>query len=111
MTFIFLLLVNAAILLGLAHIMPTVIIKNYTTAILVALVIGLLNATFGIFLRFPLNVITLGLLSFLVHLVVSAVMIKIADLLFDGFAVKGFTPALIIALVMAVAGGVISMLM
>jgi len=109
MIFIFLLLVNAAILLGLAHVMSTVTIKNYTTAVLLALVIGFLNATIGIFIRFPLNVVTLGLLSFLVHLFVSAIMIKIADVLFSGFKVKGFTPALIIALVMAIVGGIISM--
>lgn len=111
MTFIFLLLVNAAILLGLSHIMPTVIIKNYTTAILVALVIGLLNATFGIFVRLPLNIITLGLLSFFVHLLVTAVMIKIADKLFDGFEVIGFKPALIIAVVMALVGSLITMVL
>ncbi|TKC08815.1 hypothetical protein FA047_01575 [Pedobacter frigoris] len=35
-------------------------------------------------------------------------MIKIADKLFSDFYIKGFTPALIIALVMAVTGSIIS---
>jgi putative membrane protein len=104
MSFIFHLLINAAILLGMTYVLPTVIIKNYTTAILVALVIGLLNATVGFLIRFPINIVTLGLISFLVHLVVTAVMIKIADKLFKDFEVKGFAPAVIIALVMAIAG-------
>jgi putative membrane protein len=104
MSFILHLLINAAILLGMTYVLPTVIIKNYTTAILVALVIGLLNATVGFLIRFPINIVTLGLISFLVHLVVTAVMIKIADKLFKDFEVKGFAPAVIIALVMAIAG-------
>jgi len=104
MNFLLQLLLNAAILLGMTYILPTVKIKNFTTAILVALVIGILNATLGWFLRFPLNLVTLWLLSFVVHLVVTAVMIKIADILFSDFSIKGFTPAVIIAVVMAIAG-------
>lgn len=107
MNFIFTLLINAAILLGLAYFMPTVRIRNYTTAILVVLVIAVLNTTIGIFLRFPLNVVTLGLISFFVRLLITAVMIKIADKLFSGFEVKGFMPALIIAIVMAIVGTII----
>ena len=108
MNFILQLLLNAGILLGMTYILPTVTIKNFKTALIVALVIGILNATIGWFLRFPLNIITLGLLSFFVHLIVTAVMIKIADKLFSDFYIKGFTPALIIAVVMAIAGSMIS---
>ncbi|HYD20165.1 MAG TPA: phage holin family protein, partial [Flavipsychrobacter sp.] len=66
------LLVNAAILLLMAKIMPSVKVRNYGTAIGVALVVGLLNATVGFLLRFPLNLVTLWLLSFLVRLIVTA---------------------------------------
>lgn len=58
------LLINAGVLLLIAYLLPTVNIKNYGTAIGVALVIGLLNATIGYLLRLPLNIVTLGLLSF-----------------------------------------------
>jgi putative membrane protein len=51
MNFIITLLVNAGILLGMTYVLPSVRIKNYGTAILVALVSGLLNATLGMFLR------------------------------------------------------------
>ncbi|ALL08344.1 hypothetical protein AQ505_24430 [Pedobacter sp. PACM 27299] len=104
MNFIITLLVNAGILLGMTYVLPSVRIKNYGTAIVVALVIGLLNATLGWLLRVPLNVVTLGFLSFFVHLIVTAVMIKLADKLFDDFEIAGFLPAVIIALVMAVVG-------
>lgn len=104
MNFIIHLLVNAGIILGMTYVLPTVTIKNYGTAILVALVIGILNATIGWFLRFPLNIITFGLLSFAIHMVVTAVMIKLADKLFSDFYIKGFAPAVIIAVVMALVG-------
>ncbi len=109
MDFIIQLLVNAAILVVLAYMMPSVAIKNFTTALLVALVVGLLNATVGFFLRLPLNIVTLGLLSFVIRLLVTAVMIKIADKLFTGFIVKGFLPAVIIAVVIAIVGSILSL--
>lgn len=107
MHFIIILLINAGILLGMAYVLPSVTIKNYVTAILVALVIGILNATVGWVIRGPINFLTLGFLTFIVHLVVTALMIKLADKLFDDFDVKGFAPAVIIALVMAIVGAVI----
>jgi putative membrane protein len=104
MYFIVSLLVNAAIILLMSKVMTSITIKSYTTAIWVALVIGILNATVGFLFRLPLNLITLFFLTFIVRLLVTAVMIKIADKLFSGFTVRGFTPALILAIVMAIAG-------
>ncbi|WP_158827102.1 phage holin family protein [Mucilaginibacter lacusdianchii] len=101
MNLIITLLINAGVILLMSYILPTVIIRSYGTAILVALVVGLLNATVGIFLRFPLNVLTLGLLSAIVRILITAVMIKVADKLFKGFELKGFAPAIIIAVVTA----------
>ncbi len=108
MHFIIELLVNAGMILLLSHFLPTIIIRDFKTAILVALVIGLLNATIGYVLRFPLNLLTLWLLSFFVRLVVTAVIIKIVDWLFDGFEIKGFSPALILALALAIDGSFLS---
>ena len=104
MHFLLDLLLNAAILFILASLLKGVKVKNYGTAIWVALVIGLLNATVGFALRLPLNIVTLGLLSFLVRVAVSAIMIKLADILFPGFTVKGWLPAFIIAICMALTG-------
>jgi putative membrane protein len=101
MSLIITLLINAAVILLMSFILPKVIIRSYGTAVLVALVIGLLNATVGIFLRFPLNMLTLGLLSAVIRILVTAVMIKVADKLFKGFELKGFMPAIIIAIVTA----------
>ncbi len=104
MNFILELLINAGVLFLLAALLPSVNIKSYATAIGVALVIGLLNATIGFLLRLPLNILTLGLLSFVVRLVVSAIIIKIADKLFAGFEVKGWAAAFILAVCIAIAG-------
>jgi putative membrane protein len=98
------LLINAGVLLLIAYLHPGVKIKNYGTAIGVAFVIGLLNATIGFLLRLPLNILTLGLLSFFVRLLVTAIVIRITDKLFSGFETRSFGTALVVALVLAVVG-------
>src|SRR6476661_6498702 len=108
MSWILQLLLNAAILLGMTYILPSVKVRSFGTAILVVLVIGLLNATIGLILNFSLNLFTLFLLSALVRLIVTTLMIKLADKLFSGFEVNGFLPAFIIAIVMAVVGALLS---
>lgn len=103
-------LVTAGVLVLLARLMASVDIKNYGVAILVALVVGVLNATLGWVLRGVGNIVTLGLLSFFVRLLVTALMILLADKLFKGFHVKNFTAAVIIASVLAVVGALMSYL-
>jgi putative membrane protein len=108
MNFIFELLFNALVILLLARFMSSVHVKSYLTAVGVALVVAILNATIGALLRFPLNLVTLFILSFIVRLIVTAVMIKIADAFFSGFRVDGFKTALIMAVVLAIAGALFS---
>ena len=108
MNWILQLLVNAGVLLLVAKLMPAVKIKNFTTAILLALVIGILNATIGMLLRFPLNLLTLFFLEFLVKLIVTAIVIKITDKFFSGFEVKNFTTALILAVIMSIASSLLN---
>jgi putative membrane protein len=54
-----------------------------------------------------MNILTLGLLSFVVRLIVTAIVIKLVDKLVRGFEVKGFMPALVMAIAMALAGTLI----
>ncbi|KAA5547759.1 phage holin family protein [Adhaeribacter rhizoryzae] len=103
MDFIINLLVSAGVLLLLAYIMPQVHVKSFLTALWVALLIGILNATIGLLLRFIGNLFTLFLLSFIIKLIVTAIVIKIADKLTRNFEVKGFWPALVIAIALAIA--------
>ena len=103
MDFIINLLVSSGILMLLAYIMPSVTIKSFTTALWVAFLIGILNATIGAIMRFPMNLVTLFFLEFIVRLIVTAIVIKLVDMLVKNFQVKGFLPALIIAVVLAAA--------
>lgn len=103
MDFLINLLVGAAILFGLAYVLPQVHVKSFWTALWVAFLISLLNATVGFLLRLPLNIVTLGLLTFFVRLIVLAIVIKLVDKLVRNFKVDGFWPALLIAIAMSIA--------
>lgn len=108
MGFLLDLLFSALVLLLLSKYMSTVHVRNYGTAVGVALVVALLNATVGALIRFPLNLVTLFLLGFLVRLLVTAIMIKLADVFFTGFRVDSFRSALLMAVVLAIAGALFS---
>jgi putative membrane protein len=107
MHFIVNLLVSAAVLLLLAYLLPSVRVKSFGTALWVAFLIGILNATVGFLLRLPFNLVTLFLLEFLVRLFVTAIIIKLVDKLVGNFEVKGFWPAVIIAIALAITGTLI----
>lgn len=104
MNFLLHLLLDAAVIFGLAYILPQVDVKNFGTAILIALLLGLLNFVIGWLIRFPLNLVTFFLLTGLVRLVVTALMLKLIDRWLDDFTIVGFWPALLIALAVSVAG-------
>jgi putative membrane protein len=101
------LLLDAAVIFGLAYIMPQVDVKNFGTALLIALLLGLLNFFVGWLIRFPLNLVTFFLLTGLVRIIVTAVLLKLIDKFMDSFTIVGFWPALVIALAVAVAGTLI----
>ena len=107
MDFIINLLISAGVLMLMAYIMPQVHIKSFLTALWVALLIGILNATVGLLLRFVGNLFTLFLLSFIIRLIVTAIVIKLADKLTRNFEVKGFWPALVIAIALAIASTIV----
>ncbi|MDB5020675.1 MAG: hypothetical protein JWQ28_1802 [Pedobacter sp.] len=89
-----------AMLLG-AYIVPGVQIDGFGSAIIAALLIALANATVGFVLRlltFPFNVLTLGLVSFLI----TVLMVLLVDHLMTGFSTSGFIAAAILAIVVAV---------
>lgn len=98
------LLVDAAVIFGMAYIMPQVDVKNFGTAVLIALLLGLLNFFLGWMIRFPLNLVTFFLLTGVVRIVVTAMLLKFIDQLIDSFTITGFWPAFVIALAVAVAG-------
>lgn len=87
-----------------ASILSGVSVKNFSSAIVLAIVLALLNATVGWLLSVfavPIDFLTFGLFSGLIALVINAVVIKIADNILDGFEVKSFWWALGFALVLS----------
>jgi putative membrane protein len=86
-------LLSALSLLIVSRIMPGFHLRGFTAALIAALVIGLVNATLGLFLKIitlPLTFLTLGLFWW----VINAVMLLVASaLLSPDFVVTGFWPA------------------
>ena len=107
MSFIIEVLVLAAILFALSNIFKDIVVKDFGTAIWVCLVIGFLNATIGAIIRFPLNLLTLFMIKFIIRILVSVLMIKLANRFVKGFRVKTWLSALILAVAMAASGAVI----
>lgn len=93
-------LLSALSLLIVAHVIPGFEVKGFGTALIAAIVIGLVNGTLGFILKvltFPLTILTFGLFL----LVINALMLRFASLLVSGFVVQGFFPAFFGAIVLA----------
>ena len=99
-------LLSAVALIVTAELVPGFEVRNLTSALVAALVIGLLNATVGLLLKiitFPIGILTLGIFL----LVINAIMILVASNFVRGFRVLGMWPAFWGAVVLALLGIVI----
>jgi putative membrane protein len=99
-------ILSAIALLIVSYIVPGFHVHGLAPALIAAVVIGLLNATVGLFLKiitFPLTILTLGLFL----LVVNGLMILVASAIVPGFHVNGLGPAFLGAIVLALLGMVI----
>ena len=96
----------AAALLLVAHLYPGVSVASFSSAMIAAFVLGLLNTLVRpllVVLTFPVTLITLGLFLF----VINALMFWAAASILEGFHVAGFTAALIGSLLYSLCGMVI----
>jgi len=109
MGFILRLVLNAIVLLLVAHLIQGIRVTGFGVALIAALVLGLLNALVKpllFILTLPLNVLTLGLFTF----VINAFILWLAAALVPGFAIDHFFPtAILAAVVMALVNLVISL--
>ena len=99
-------LLYAIALLIVSKIVPGFQVDGLWPAMIAAVVIGLLNATVGFFLKiitFPLNILTLGIFL----LVINGLMILLASSIVRGFHVRGFGSAFWGAVVLALLGMII----
>jgi putative membrane protein len=106
MRLIFQLLLTAVVVLVLAEVLPGVGVDTFTTSIIVAVVLALLNVLVKpilVFLTLPATIITFGLFL----LVINAVIILLVDWLIPGFGVDGFWWALLFSLLLTLAQSVL----
>jgi putative membrane protein len=93
-------LLSALSLMIVAHVVRGFEVTGITAALIAALVIGLVNATLGVFLKivtFPLTLLSLGVFWF----VINALMLKLAAAFVPGFSIQGFVPAFFGAIVLS----------
>lgn len=92
---------NSIALLIVAWLVPGFHIRNFASALIAVIVIGLLNATLGLLLKIvtlPLGILTLGIF----FLVINAVILRLASVVVPGFIVSTFGAAFVGAVVLAV---------
>jgi putative membrane protein len=92
MRLILLWILNAVALLAVAYVMPSIHVASFGSALLAALVLGLVNAVLRpllLLLTLPATLLTLGLFIF----VINGLMFWLAGSLLEGFVVSGFWPA------------------
>ena len=91
---------SAVSLIIVAHVVRGFDVTGFGTALIAALVIGLVNATLGLFLKivtFPLTLLSLGVFWF----IINALMLKLVALIVPGFRIDGFLPAFFGAIVLS----------
>lgn len=92
-------ILNALALLLVTRVVPGVSVDGFYAALVVALVLGIVNALVRpilIFLTLPINLLTLGLFTF----VINALLFWFVSTLVKGFQVTGFAAAFWGALVL-----------
>lgn len=95
------LLITTIIVLLLSYYMTGVQVDSIKTALLVAIVIGLLNTFLKpilVFFTFPVTVLTLGLFL----LVINAGMVMLCDYFLDGFTISSFWNALLFSIILSI---------
>ncbi len=102
-------LINAVAVYGASYLLDGIHIKSFGAAMLVALVLGLVNAVVRpvlVFFSIPFIIVTLGLFL----LVINALLLQFAALLVNGFSIENFGWAIAGSMVISVISWVLSSL-
>lgn len=103
-------LINAAALFALPYLMQSIRVENFTTALIAALVLGLVNVLIKpilVLLTLPVTVLTLGLFIFVIN---GLLFWAVANFV-GGFQVAGFWSAVIGALLYSLISWALSALL
>lgn len=93
-------LITAVLVMVISYFMKGVVVEQFTTAIIVAIVLGLLNLFVKpvlVLLTLPVTFFTLGLFL----LVINAIIILLCDHFVDGFDVSSFWTALFFSIILS----------
>lgn len=107
MTLLLVWILNAVALLLVAYILPGITVASFGSALIAALVLGLLNTLVKpvlVLLTLPITIVTLGLFL----LVLNALVFWFAGSILKGFQVNGFWWAVIGAIVYSLVSGLLS---
>jgi putative membrane protein len=102
-------LLNALALWAVTYVMPSIHVTGFVTALIAAVVLGLLNTLVKpilAILTLPITILTLGLF----YLVLNGFMFWLASAFLPGFQVDGVLAAILGALLYSVIAWVLSML-
>ena len=109
--FILHIVVSAALLMVVAKIVDGVEVEGFVAALFAAAVMGLANAfltPIAAFLALPINILTFGLLWWLIRWVINALMLWLTSAIVTGFKVASFSSAFWGAAVLAIGNILVS---
>ena len=103
-------LINAVALIALPYIMKSITVDSFTTALVVALILGLINTLIRpilVLLTLPVTILTLGLFIF----VINGLLFWAVGSFVDGFHVAGFWSGVFGAIVYSIISWALSSLL
>lgn len=102
------LILSSVVVFVTASLLPGVFIRGFGTAVVVAVILGLLNSLIRpilFILTLPVNILTLGLFTF----VIMGFMVWLTSQIVPGFEIQNFWWCILFAIILAVLNGIIQM--
>lgn len=106
--FILKFILTAGLVYGLSMVLPGVQLGGFSSALILVLVLGILNAVVKPILKilgFPITVLTLGLFL----LVINVIIVKLADFLMTSFDVHGLLNALLFSIALSIVNAIVDL--
>ena len=94
-------IISAVAVFATSYLLPGVHLENFVTALIVAIVLGIINAVIKpviVILTLPINILTLGLFT----LVINALLVMLVSRIVPGFQIDGFVWALIFSILLSI---------
>jgi putative membrane protein len=102
-------LINALALIAVAYLVPSITVSSFTSALVAALILGLVNAVIRpifVLLTLPVTILTLGLFIF----IINALLFWFVGSFVRGFEVQGFLAGLIGSILFSIVSWALSAL-